>query len=140
MEALRVNGRRTFKSMAKELGISTSTVKSRYYKMKMSGLIIGTTARLNWYALGGYITQLCVRTIESDTDSVIKYINSLKVEKATIFCWEVIGHYNILAWLFLKDPMKIHIAKQMVQQHPSVLEANVMIFKDFKNHTKNIKL
>lgn len=108
--------------------------------MKMSGLIIGTTARLNWYALGGYITQLCVRTIESDTDSVIKYINSLKVEKATIFCWEVIGHYNILAWLFLKDPMKIHIAKQMVQQHPSVLEANVMIFKDFKNHTKNIKL
>ncbi len=140
VNALRADGRRTFESIAEELSISPSSVKARFNKMKKSGLIRGSTAKVDFYKLGAQITQLCIRTIASETDSVIDYVNGLEVENGKISCWEVIGHYNILAWIWLLDPLKLHILKQIVQKHPGVVEANICIFSDFTSYEREVEL
>jgi hypothetical protein len=81
----------------------------------------------------------CIRSIESETQEVLDYIYGLKLEKANILCWEVIGHYNILTWIHLREPIKLHAIKYMVQQHPSVIEVNASILTEF-TRVYNIKL
>jgi hypothetical protein len=107
--------------------------------MKKSGLIKGSTIGVNVYSLNGYIAQLCIRCIESETQDVLDYIYRLKIEKANILCWECAGHYNVLTWMHLKDPIKLHMVKYMVQQHPSVIEVNASIFTEFTKYY-NIKI
>jgi Lrp/AsnC family transcriptional regulator, regulator for asnA, asnC and gidA len=133
------DARRNFKSIAEELGVSTSTLKARFNKMKESGLINGTTVEVDVYKLDGYIAQLCIRSIESKTQEVLDYIYRLRLEKANILCWECAGHYNILTWIYLKEPIKLHIIKHMVQQHSSVIEVNASIFTEFTK-LYNLKL
>jgi DNA-binding Lrp family transcriptional regulator len=125
------DARRNFKSVAKEVGISTSAVQARFNKMKKAGLIKGSTVKVNVYNLKGYIAQLCIRSVESETQAVINYIYSLKMENANILCWECAGHYNILSWLYLKEPIKLHAIKYLVQQHPSIIEVNTSIFTEY---------
>jgi DNA-binding Lrp family transcriptional regulator len=141
VKALRADARRTFESIAEELGMSPSAVKSRFNKMKRSGLIRGSTVIVDWFKLGAHITQLCVRTIESETENVVEYINGLEVENGLVSCWEVFGHYNILAWIWLMDPLKLHLLKQMVQRHPGVIEVNISIFSNLTHlYESNVEL
>ncbi len=125
------DARRSFKSIARELGISTTTVRYRFDKMKKAGLIKGSTVDVDEYKLKGYIAQLCIRSVESETKKVLDYIYGLKLEKASILCWECAGHYNILSWIRLREPIKLHKIKYMIQQHPSIIEVNASIFTEF---------
>jgi DNA-binding Lrp family transcriptional regulator len=140
IKALRADARRTFRSIAEELGLSPNTVKSRFIKMRRYGLIKGSTVTIDIYELGAQVTQFCIRTVESETDEVIKHINEIRIGDRAIGCWKVLGHYNILAWLIIKDPVKLQAAKQIVRQHPGVIEVNVSILTNHMLLQDNIEV
>lgn len=140
INAFRKDARSTFTGIAKELRISTSAAQARFKKMEKAGLIKGSMITLNLYKIGSYITQMGIKTINSQTKKVVDYIHKLKLQNAEIYCWESMGHYNIFCWIFIKDPIKLHMIKHMIQQHPAVIEVNASILTEINFHYENINL
>jgi Lrp/AsnC family transcriptional regulator for asnA, asnC and gidA len=140
INAFRKNARTTYKKVAEETGISTSAVQARFRKMKKLGLIRGSMINVNFHKLGGIITQMGIKTINSQTKQVVDYIYKLKLTNALIYCWDCIGHYNILCWIFLKDPIELHAVKYMIQKHPAVVEVNASKITEMFTHYDEVNL
>jgi len=140
INAFRKNARTPYKEVADELGISTSAVQARFRKMKKTGLVRGSMINVNFHKLGGIITQMGIKTINSQTKQVVDYIYKLKLTNALIYCWECTGHYNILCWIFLKDPIELHAVKYMIQNHPAVVEVNASIITEMSEHYDEVNL
>jgi Lrp/AsnC family leucine-responsive transcriptional regulator len=140
IRALRSDGRRKYKSIANEVGISTTAVQSRVNKLKRYGIITGFAAAPTINAFGKYITQLCIRTKESDTKRVIDFIYGLKLENARIRCWECIGHYNILSWIHLQETIDLHAITYVVRQNPSVIEVRAVVLTEFRHHPEDLEI
>lgn len=140
INALRKDARSTFTEIAEEIGISTSAAQARFKKMEKAGLIKGSMIIPNFNKMGSYITQMGIKTIIPQTRKVVDYIRELKLDNAAIYCWESMGHYNIFCWIFIKDPMKLHTIKQIIQQHPAVIEVNASIITELSWHYENVTL
>ncbi len=137
INVLRKDARSTFKEIAEKLGISTSTAQARFKKMEEAGLIKGSMIIPNFNKTGTYITQMGIKTINPQTRQVVEYIRELKLPNAAIYCWEGMGHYNIFCWIFIKDPIKMHTIKHMIQQHPAVIEVNASLITELNWHYNN---
>ncbi len=135
---LRKDGRKSFTSIAKKLDISPAAVHKRFSKMEKAGLIKGFTLPTNFSGLGGYIAQMGIKTVNSETNNVIEYLYRLKLRNASIYCWKCIGTYNIFVWFFLKDLLSIHTIRHILMQNPAVTETNISILTEYTDYTDKI--
>ncbi len=108
--------------------------------MKKTGLVKGSTVNVNFYKLGGVITQMGIKTVNSLARQVVDYIYGLKLTNALIYCWESVGHYNIFCWIFLKNPLDLNAVKYMIQKHPAVIEVNASIINEMSSHYDEVSL
>ncbi|MFB3888981.1 MAG: Lrp/AsnC family transcriptional regulator [Candidatus Bathyarchaeia archaeon] len=131
---LRKDARRSFTSIARELGISPTSVHSRFSKMKKAGLIRGSVIHMNLYQSGGYVAQMGIRTVASEAKNVAEYLYGLKLRNAVVYCWECMGHYNVFAWIYLKDILSVYTIKRMITQNPAVIEVNASIITELASH------
>jgi Lrp/AsnC family transcriptional regulator, regulator for asnA, asnC and gidA len=131
---LRKDARRSFTSIAKELDISPTAVHSRFAKMKKVGLIKGSVVHMDFIKSGGYIAQMAIKTVASETKNVAKYLYELKLRNAVVYCWECMGHYNVFAWIYLKDVLSVYTIKRMIMQNPAVIEVNASIITELNRH------
>jgi Transcriptional regulators len=126
LDALKKDARTPFVALAKELNVTPGIVQARYYKMKESGLIKGTTLMLGVSKMAKrYMGSIGIDALESELEDVIKYINSLKVDEAQIITWSTFGRYNIASIVFTKNAMDIQRLRQLIKQHPAVKEASM---------------
>jgi len=128
VKMLQKDARTSFVDIAKELKVSPGIVQARYNKMKKSGVIKGSTLILNNSVVGTmFAASIGVKAIESDLEEVNNYINGLKIENARIQSWITFGRYNISTAIFSKNLLEVHKIKQLIKQHPSVLQVAISI-------------
>ena len=136
IKLLQKDARTPFTAIAKQLGLSTSAVQSRFYKMKKSGLIFGSTILVDRSKLGYYTTIMGIKTVTSKTSEVIPYLKNFKLGCACyVYCYEaIISHYNLFMAIIHKDVLDIHLIKDMVMQHPGVIETNINLIVSHKRN------
>ena len=128
LNALQKDARIAFVDIAKALQVSPGIVQARYNKMKKSGLIKGSTLLLNTDAIGTmFSASIGIKAIESDLEEVNNYIKGLKITEARVFSWITIGRYNIATAVFSKNLLEVHKIRQLIKQHPSVLEVSISL-------------
>ena len=128
IKMLQKDARISFVDLAKELKVSPGMVQARYYRMKKSGVIKGSTLILNISVIGTmFAASIGVKAIESDLEEVNDYIKGLKIKDARIQSWITFGRYNISTAIFSKSLLEVHKIKQLIKQHPSVLEVAISV-------------
>jgi DNA-binding Lrp family transcriptional regulator len=123
---LQKDARTHFTTIAKKLGLSTSAVQARFDKMKKSGLILGATVLVDRSRLGYYETIMGIKTVSPNTQEVVAYLKSLKIGRGcSVYCYEAtISYYNLFLAIVHRDVLDLHLIKDMVLQHPRVIEVN----------------
>lgn len=142
---LQRDARASFASIARNLGISPNATHSRYKKIQKSGIIKKTfiPTFLPKYAFGKaktYKMQMIIRSINRETEKLVKFIQDFNLECSQIECWEMMGHYNILVWIISENPIDLQLVKDKVQRQPGVIEAKVAILSDMVDYSSQIDL
>ncbi|PVX23457.1 MAG: hypothetical protein CW716_12155 [Candidatus Bathyarchaeum sp.] len=131
VQALLKDARATFVDIAKELDVTPRKVQARYHKMKEAGLIKGSTLILDNAKMGiNVVASIGVVALESKIDEVAKYIMRLKINKTLFYVYYTYGRYNISVALLSGNLMELHNIRNLIRQHPGVIEVNASLQKD----------
>ena len=142
IKCLQKDARTHFTTIAKQLGLSTSAVQSRFHKMKKSGLILGSTILVDRSKLGYYTTIMGIKTISSKSSEVIAYLKNLKIGRdCSVYCYEaIISYYNIFLAIIHRDILDIHLIKDMALQHPGIIKVNANLLTCTKKDNSSLDL
>ena len=132
LRALQKDARAAFADIAKELNVPAGIVQARYNKMRKAGLIKGSTLILDMDKVGITCSaSIGITALASKIEEVIDHINGLKLKDAVVITWITFGRYNISAVIFSKSLIEVHKIKQLIQQHPAVIEASINLNKNY---------
>lgn len=125
---LQKDARVAFADIAKELNVSPGKVQARYCRMKKTGLIKGSTLILNMAKEGSlFNASIGIEATESKLEEVNNYIKGLNINNAQIFSWITFGRYNISVAIFSQNLLEVHKIRQLIKQHPSVLNVSISL-------------
>jgi len=101
IKSLLVDGRASFSSIAKEISLTDVAIKKRVEGLKRKGVIDSITAKLNYKVLG-FENPIFVQ-IRSEIGKNKDLIKRLNEFDYVIELYQVLGEYNLLAKLIVKD-------------------------------------
>ena len=92
LRALLKDARTNFTDIAKDCNLSTTSIVKRFYKLKLNGVIQGTSLRLNLKDFG-YNYRL---SIDINTEGVNEtdFLKMCKKIPNSIACYQVVGKYD----------------------------------------------
>ncbi len=99
--ALRLNARKPFLELAKDLGVSDATIHTRVHKLIKDGVIKGFETIINDRYLGFGITGFIEINIEPGT--IEKVVEKMSRLDGVMEVHEIHGHYDILLKVRTKD-------------------------------------
>jgi DNA-binding Lrp family transcriptional regulator len=141
ISALQKDGRMAFTDIAKMFEVPTATVQTRYNKMKKDGLIIGSTIMLDMEKIGQvFFASIGIRALESEIQQVINYIRGLKLGEASLYTWITFGRFNIAAVINSTNLLEVHRIKQLIKEHPSVIEVSISLARNFDYNFEALNL
>lgn len=119
LDELLKDGQASFLKIAKKIGVSSFTVKSRYEKMKKEKIIIKTSVNIDLSKLG---YQGKVFLLITNSHEVPKSVttNALRKIRNIITVSEIIGSYDIIAIAPITDFNSIVTLVNEVRRLPSV--------------------
>ncbi|WP_296382759.1 Lrp/AsnC family transcriptional regulator [Winogradskyella sp.] len=101
---LQKNSNRTTKSIAKELGMTTSPIFERIKKMEKEGYIEKYVAVLNNKKIGLKLTVFIGITLQGHTRSFLeKFVKEINNFPEVVECHRVSGNYDYLLKLVVED-------------------------------------
>lgn len=142
IKCLQEDARKSFTEIAKTLGLPTSVVHSRFEKMKKAGLILGTTVIVDRSKFGIQTTIMGIKTVCPSSSKVLEYLKNLKIgPNCSVYCFDAtLSHYNIFLLLLHRDVLDIHLVKDMVLEHPGVIEVNANLITSQKTYYNHLNL
>jgi len=128
IRALQKDARTNFSEVAKNCGVSLDTIIKRLNRMKMSGIVRGTTVLLDPRSLGFD----CLASLEIDVEypHVIEMVEAIRTRPEVIFCTPSMGRHSIFAIAFLKNVDKLNQLKESIKGNPLVRGVNTSIWVD----------
>ncbi len=122
----------TYKTLAKKIGVPTSTVFSRIKQMKDSGVIRGIVPLVSPVKVGKPTTAWIKISLEINTDccdfadEVAKNVNVMEVH-------EIAGEWDILLKAKTEDNLALHDLTKEISQIPGIKNMESLIaFKTIK--------
>lgn len=104
LELLQQNSNRTTKSIAEELGMTTSPIFERIKKLEKEGYIKGYVAVLNQKKIGLKQTVFMGITLQGHTRSYLeKFVTQINNFPEVIECHRVSGNFDYLLKLVVED-------------------------------------
>jgi|TARA_R110002051_G_scaffold88179_3_gene155404 Lrp/AsnC family leucine-responsive transcriptional regulator len=104
LKLLQVNSNRTVKSMAENLGLSTTPVFERIKKLEKEGYIANYTALLNHKKLGLKQTVFIAISLQGHTRSYLeKFVKEINDFPEVVECHRVSGGFDYLLKLVVED-------------------------------------
>jgi DNA-binding Lrp family transcriptional regulator len=104
LKLLQSNSNRTVKSMAENLGLSTTPVFERIKKLEKEGYISNYTARLNHKKLGLKQTVFIAISLQGHTRSYLeKFVKEINDFPEVVECHRVSGGFDYLLKLVVED-------------------------------------
>jgi Lrp/AsnC family transcriptional regulator for asnA, asnC and gidA len=129
LRELMKNAQTPFSRIAKKLGISSSTVKKRYEKMKNEGTIMQSSIRIDLSKLGyqGKVFLMITNAPKQDKSTTI---NALKRIPNVFVITEIIGDCDVLAIAPVIDLKSIKALVDEIKKVPSVDLVEVALIDD----------
>ena len=129
LSELLIDAQLSFLEVAKKIGISSFTVKSRFDKMKRDGVIRGNIVTIDLSKLGyqGKVFLL-IMTAPNTAKSIT--IDALKKIRNIIVVSEIIGPFDLLAIAPIVDLNSITALVQEAKKIPSVQRVKITCLKD----------
>lgn len=104
LKLLQANSNRTVKSMAENLGLSTTPVFERIKKLEKEGYIANYTALLNHKKLGLKQTVFIAISLQGHTRSYLeKFVKEINDFPEVVECHRVSGGFDYLLKLVVED-------------------------------------
>ena len=113
------NSRKSFRKIAEELEISTTTVSKIINEFENSGAIIGYTVLIDWRKMG-YDSSMCLQiktTPEADIDNVGKELKDVPAVKQIFY---ITGDATLSAYAVCKDTEEATELLKRLQNVPGV--------------------
>ena len=104
LKLLQKDSNRTVKSIADELGKTTTPIFERIKKLEKEGLIKGYSARLNAKKIGLKQTVFIAITLQGHTRSFLeKFVSQINDFPEVVECHRISGNFDYLLKLVVKD-------------------------------------
>jgi DNA-binding Lrp family transcriptional regulator len=139
MKILLKDSRKKFTDIAKECGVSVTTIKNRYSELKKSGIILGSTVIVNVKNLGyeGYLS-LYVNAQFDEVEQFLEYAN--KLPGVMTYHVTLNENYNAHILLPVKNMQEIEQRKEQIKKHPSVIDVKANIWTEIISIPENLSL
>jgi len=133
------DSRKKFTDIAKECGVSVTTIKNRYSELKKSGIVLGSTVIVNVKNLGyeGYLS-LYVNAKFDEVEQFLEYVN--KLPGVMTYHVTLNENYNVHVLLPVKSMQEIERRKEQIKNHPSVIDVKANIWTEIKSIPENLSI
>lgn len=132
IRALQADSKQSFKDLAKEVGVSETTVFNRVKKLEREGIIEKYTIKLNLEKFGEWFTAV----VAIDLDSgkwIVDVVKKLKDVENVHAIYDVTGDFDLLVIQRFKDKNELFEFIRMVSAMPHVAHTRSwMVMKVFK--------
>jgi len=118
LKALLKDVRTSFADIARDCDVSTTTIVKRFYKLKQSGVIIGTSMRVNVKDFG-YNFRLCI-DINIEGGDKSRILEMCKIMPNSVVCYQVVGKYDIHAVICIKTLEQIEQVRSIMKKQKGV--------------------
>ncbi len=131
----------TFSDIAIAVNAKRGVVQMRYNKMVKRGIIKGSTLALDYSKIGfPYSAGLEIKVVDSKIEEFDRYIGGLKIEDTLIVKFKTLGRFNMLAVMDARNLIDVHKFKEMIKQHPAVLEVRISVMRAFYYNYDSLNL
>jgi Lrp/AsnC family transcriptional regulator for asnA, asnC and gidA len=125
LEMLQEDGRASFSSIARELGIAESTVRYRVEKLKDSGVITGFQAHLNPRKVGLGITAIAL--IKVNAAEIVEASETLATFEESHHLFRTTGSYDLVSVVHARDIVHLNDLIERIKMIKGVKEASVEV-------------
>jgi len=128
-ELLSEDAQMPFLKIAKNIGVSTNTVRQRYEKMKKDGVIINSIVSIDLSKLG-YHGKIFLMITNNPNQEKSETIKDLEKIRNIILITEIAGAFDILAIAPIKDLKSTLNLVNTVRAIPSVQNVGITIISN----------
>lgn len=125
IEALRKDARLSFRAIAAQVGVSTTTVSHRVQNMLESGLIRGFKPVLDYGKLGYSLTT--VSQIKAQGRGIPKIVEDLVKDRNLMTVYEITGEYDVLVVGKFRSEEAMNREIKRLLNHPQIEGTNTSI-------------
>lgn len=141
LKILLTDGRTSFMKIAQEVGVSKDIVMTRYRELLKAGLIVGSTAQINYQILGytGIATLLLRVNSQNIPDTFNRISKIPNIPNIEQWLFRVYGSsYNIGIIFVLKNLRDLEQIKQLIYRQNKITSSQTYIWMDLHNTPENI--
>jgi DNA-binding Lrp family transcriptional regulator len=125
LEILQADGRASFSSIARKVGIAESTVRYRVEKLKESGVITGFQAHLNPRKIGLGITAIAL--IKVDAIEIVEASETLATFEESHHLFRTTGSYDLVSVVHARDIVHLNDLIERIKMIKGVREASIEV-------------
>ena len=125
LEILQADGRASFSSIARKVGIAESTVRYRVEKLKESGVITGFQAHLNPRKIGLGITAIAL--IKVTAAEIVEASETLATFEESHHLFRTTGSYDLVSVVHARDIVHLNDLIERIKMIKGVREASVEV-------------
>lgn len=125
LEILQADGRASFSSIARKVGIAESTVRYRVEKLKESGVITGFQAHLNPRKIGLGITAIAL--IKVNAAEIVEASETLSTFEESHHLFRTTGSYDLVSVVHARDIVHLNDLIERIKMIKGVREASVEV-------------
>lgn len=124
LKALLKDARISFTDIARDCGISTNAIVKRFYRLKRTGVIAGTSIIIDTEQLGGKF-YLSIG-INVDTAEEIPLIEALKMKMPNIFhVQQQLGKFDVHGSALAKDLKHVDTIRSIIKRQKGVKSVSI---------------
>lgn len=129
--ALQEDGRRSFRELAEELGVSPTTIRKRVEELRDSGVLKDIRAEVDYEELGfSYVAMLRVKVAGEAIEIALEQIERHQ-EFTSIY--EITGDYDVLGIGYFRDRDHLNETIKELQRSSSIRSTNTsMILNPYR--------
>ena len=118
LKALLEDARTNFTDIARDCGVSAPSIVKRFYNLKRSGIITGTSIIVDLKKMG-YAYRLSI-DMNIDGDKKFHVLEMCTKSLNSIVCYEVVGKYDVHAVVYIKSLEEIEQIRDIIKRQKGV--------------------
>lgn len=126
--ALQENGRESFRRIGAKLGVAESTVRNRYSRLIVDG-ILQVTGVTSPFGVGYAALALVGVRVQGSTDSIVDRISARKEATQVVIC---AGRYDLLVELVCRDNRHLLDVVENIKGLKGVLSTETFMYLDLR--------